>query len=122
MKRNFDLIRGILIDLEEWQEDVPLQTGNLLYDCISPKEINYHAKLLIDDGYIEGEIIPGNNGQPMAAILLSLTMKGHDFLENARENTIWEKVKKEAAIKTASVSLSVFQELLKAAMKAHLGL
>lgn len=69
-----------------------------------------------------GEVITDHRGQPHAAVLLSLTMKSHDFLDDARDNTIWTKAKNEAATKAASISLTLFQELLKAAMKAHLGL
>lgn len=41
----------------------------------------YNAGLLIDEGLVDGRKVKGNQGQCVAASLISLTPAGHDFLE-----------------------------------------
>jgi hypothetical protein len=42
----------------------------------------YNAALLIEDGYIRGEALPGHDGKYITAVLEDLTSRGHDFLED----------------------------------------
>lgn len=110
MKRDWDLIRKLLSDIEE--------DNNLLEGL--PKEPNFdeleftdyqiqfekyikeegiycgHLILLLDGGYIQGlSITPLSNGLHSIGLMRpSLTMEGHDLLETIRTDTIWNKIKK----------------------------
>ena len=45
------------------------------------EQLAYNAGLLIDEGLVDGRKVKGNQGQCVAAALISLTPAGHDFLE-----------------------------------------
>ena len=49
-------------------------------------------------------------------------MKGHQFLANARNDTIWKKVLNQAKEKGQSVGITVLNGLLEQAAKKYAGL
>ena len=49
-------------------------------------------------------------------------MKGHEFLANARNNTVWKKVMAQAQEKGQSVGMTVLNGLLEQAAKKYAGL
>ena len=57
MKRDLDLIRDILLDVENWNIPQPLTLGSLEYEGKTKQEIGYQLELLEDAGYIEVRII-----------------------------------------------------------------
>ena len=113
MIRDMDLIRLILLGIEDSE----------LYEILSldlcgyeEKEINYHLELLISDGLVAGEM--NYSGGMRAAPLVRLEMKGHDFLDNIRDESIWSKTKKvviSKGLKTVSIELlkTVAQSIVK---------
>jgi TIR domain len=68
-----------------------VQLGILLQvrDGVKGPELNdypeeqqaYNAGLLIQDGYVNGKAVRGNNGQITGAIMVDLTSAGHDLLD-----------------------------------------
>lgn len=115
MKRNYDLMRNILLDIEN-QESRFAEIKMEENETFSPDEMSYHINLLISAGLIEG-IVYSNytfNG--------NLTSKGHDFIDDAKNKTIWEQGKEFIKEKGGSVSLQVLSEVLKALTLKHLGL
>ena len=94
MNRDCDMIRGILIEIE---------------DAIVPKEYKfrrspqnaeiykfyYHVKILFDNKYLSG--IDASDLSNWCILNVELTWNGHELLNKIRSNTIWEKIK-EAAI------------------------
>jgi hypothetical protein len=88
MKRDFELIRLLLLDRE----------GDTSVDLspYSQEQINYHKALLIKAGLAEGPVhYPGSHVTdiPDAVFLLRLTWEGHEFLDKARNDTAWNKAK-----------------------------
>ena len=86
MKRDMDLIRLILLEIESSEceiiEDFQLEG----YDIVSVK---YNGELLFQAGLITkfyedaiGELVAG-----------SLTWDGCDFLDKIRDNSVWKKTK-----------------------------
>ena len=121
-----ELMRTILLHLES----IPvgqLFTGRF-HDENDPEneqtaaELNEHAKLLLDTGYLEGICQKDHRGVPNAFLIRGLTMKGHEFLANARNNTVWKKVLAKAQAEGSSVSVTVLNGLLSAAAKKYAGL
>jgi len=45
----------------------------------------YNAALLIEDGYVRGEALPGHDGKYITAVFEDLTSRGHDFLEDMEQ-------------------------------------
>lgn len=114
MHRDMDLIRKILLAIEAHPEpyswDVPLDIPG----C-SEKEICYHVKLLEEAGLIEARIMTASGGVFKCAVN-SLTWAGHEFLEAAREDSRWAKVKHLVVEKTGSLSFEVLKAGLVQAM------
>ena len=106
MKRNWDLIRRILLKLEEKAD-----TDSFLHSDqvkgYAAEVVAYHYKLMADAELINIDDISDMGGEDYAA--LSLTWQGHEFLDNIRNDTVWNKVK--ATIKSKGVDLSF--ELIK---------
>ena len=56
------------------------------------------------------------------AILTGLSWLGHEFLDAAKDDTIWSKAKKTVLKSTAGITFDVLLEWLKAEVKGRIGL
>jgi len=124
MKRDMDLIRELLIGIEEnplldghkWvTPDKPEEIG---ISDRSIEEVGYHLHLLIEAGLVHGK--PAAVGTYMPWIS-KLTWQGHEFLDDIRDQQIWAKTK-ERLKGLPSVALSLMAEIAKAEIKKRLGL
>lgn len=119
MKRDMDLIRKLLLYLEEmdpYNREVPIRIDGYGLD-----QIEYHGYLLVDAGLATGvDRTTFENRQP-EYFLTGLTWAGHEFLDAARNETNWKKAKEKFA-GVGGFSFGVLQALLIALMKEKLGL
>ncbi len=119
MKRNMDLIRAILIKLEEYQHGhAPNDLG---ISGFSEEEIGYHCFLLDNAGLINAADDTCSGSPSPSAIPISLTWDGHEFIANAKNENIWGQAK-ETVKKLGDVSFSVWTEVLKQVVKNNLGM
>lgn len=83
MKRDFELLKLILIEASKTEENLRAVNG------ASPHEFSMHAKLLEDVGMVETSSHPVPNVQVMR-----LTYKGHDAVEviKSTENVNWSNL------------------------------
>ncbi|MCC5856145.1 MAG: DUF2513 domain-containing protein [Idiomarina sp.] len=89
MKRDMELVRRILFQLEERLEfDEPYVPK---VDGYSENEIFYHVKLMSEAGLIEAKNWSDDDGPCWLAT--SMTAAGHDFLDAARSDRLWAKAK-----------------------------
>lgn len=109
MKRDMDLIRKILIDAESrnFENGEPHE----LFQTSTPDEA-YQIALMKDNGLVEGDITT-TNLIPSEATIYRLTWAGHDFLDAARDNTIWKMAKEKVLKPGASWTFSILTEWLK---------
>ncbi|ACX82568.1 Uncharacterised protein [Aggregatibacter actinomycetemcomitans] len=107
MKRNWDLIRKILIKLEEKADSTSWLQDNEIkgYDT---QTIAYHYKLLTDAGLIKSVDMSSMNEISYAA--LSLTWQGHEFLDKIRNDSVWNKVKSTVQSKSLDLSFDVIKQ------------
>ncbi len=93
MKKDFDLIRKILLYVEENHKEGSLMINKL--EDYDNQTLIFHGKLLKDQGLIEGRALeyltPGNDEFQC----FGLTSGGYEFLDKIRDNTKFKK-----AIKT----------------------
>ncbi|WP_425628273.1 DUF2513 domain-containing protein [Vibrio neptunius] len=97
MKRDMELIRSLLLAIEENAHDYKLQNYNL-------DAVRYHEALLIEAGLVVGSISQelGTTEYPYVKIF-KLTWSGHEFIDNIREDRLWSTIKcnfKEASFST----------------------
>lgn len=101
MKRDLNLIRDILLETEKLDEE-----GTYGYEIkeYSQAEINYNVWLLIDAGYLNGQVTDYASGGYSIRVK-SMTWKGHDYLDAVRNKAIWTKVRRavEDSFETASL-------------------
>lgn len=114
MKLNYDLIRNLLIEIEE------ITDGHTNFSCfyffdkfpgVNEDIIEYHLKYLFDAGLVEGA----------EGYVIDITPFGRDYLDNIRDHTIWEETKSKIH-PLGSVTLSVISEIAKSLVLSKLGL
>ena len=86
------------------------------------KQLVYHMALCIEAGLVDGVIRKGQVGHPNGTVAIRLTWKGHEFLDAARNDTIWKKTLEHIKKAGVQATLPVLEELLKKAAKKMLGL
>lgn len=89
MKRDMDLIRLIMLKIEEQ----PFTSGwiDLDIDNYQQEVVAYHVLLLSEAGLIEA--INLSAGSSISWKPRRLTWEGHEFLDAARDNNRWNQVK-----------------------------
>lgn len=121
MKRDLNLIRAILLAVEACETSVMPLTPAI--EGYSKEQIVYHIHLMTEENLLDA--IPLKT---MASVLpiefgeIRLTSRGHDFLDNARNDTVWKKVLAEAESKGMSTTVFVINALLSKAAQKYAGL
>nr|DAS08118.1 MAG TPA: Transcriptional regulator, MarR/EmrR family, emrR, transcriptional regulator, DNA-binding [Caudoviricetes sp.] len=100
MKRDWELIRKILLKLEENSDDTPLEAD--IFKNKSQELVAYHYKILAQAELIEIEDNSSLDGEDYCA--KALTWQGHEFLDKIRNDTVWNKSK--AMLKNKGIDLS----------------
>jgi hypothetical protein len=118
MKRDMDLVRAIMNEVADRLPPMGHMQDRVSIEGYDAATIDGHIELLIEAGLLEGRV---NKGQKVI-VITGLPWTGHDFIDAARDNTIWSKVKASMLKHVTSVSFDVFLELLKAEGKKRLGL
>jgi hypothetical protein len=121
MRRNLDTIRKLLDLVEEQPAGQPLTTFSGDFDN-TPTEVVEHLELMIDAGLIEGEAHtdPRMEGGGIF-VIHKLTWSGHDFLNAARNDDVWNATKRRIG-KAGSWTFGLVLEILKQEAKRHMGL
>ncbi|WP_374566415.1 DUF2513 domain-containing protein, partial [Nitrosomonas sp.] len=82
MKRDFELIRKLILSIENDSQ------GKNEIDGYSEEQIGYHAYLLVDAGLAKGiDVTTAHDVLPQWQAL-HLTSAGHDFADAARNESI----------------------------------
>jgi len=108
MKRDMDLARAILIALEETDSANKMQQFSIA--GTSEETLSYHIKLRHQAGLIEAH--DGSGVNEFKWYPISLTWDGHEFIEVAKNDTIWKKVASRLVEKTGGLSFAVLKKLL----------
>jgi hypothetical protein len=115
MRRDMDLIRKIMLQIES--------DGNvLLIEGYKKDLILKHLELLEEAGLIKAYFIRTEEVGIVSAQGERLTWYGHEFLDAARNDTLWNKAKGIIGEKTGSVSFAILQILLIELSKSAMGL
>ena len=101
MKRDMDLVRKILMKMEDDQGYEYLQETEIKTEGYPDSAVQYHLRIMIEKGLItnnlpNGEGISNINSTYIEYIPETITWEGHEFLEGIRKEETWEKIKKEA--------------------------
>lgn len=136
MKRDWDLLRKQLTDIEEendllseirakpvWTTQAwdTYETHLKEYLAIEARILG-HYELLINNGYIDGlQVLRSADGSFSYGLHSPrLTMLGHDLLDTMRSTTIWEKIKVTARTKGIELTFDAIKALGMLALKSAL--
>ena len=107
MKRDLDLMRQLLLDIENRGADCSVSVLRSSSDGQREERIRYHLRLLIDARLLK-EIDRTTAGIPC----VRLTHQGHELLELVRNEPLWREALWTCQDRTGSLSLTVIQDLL----------
>ena len=118
MKRDMELIRKILFEIEEKKpfEEV----HNLSVEGYDKQEIAYHCEMLHQEGFIKNYYSADcdNFDGVLFFRVQDLTWQGHDLLEVIRQDTIWNKTKETIAEKGLSITVGTIKTIATAFITA----
>lgn len=87
MTRDMDLVREILLWATNPQNP---GYGNPEFPQYTPEQIGYHVHIMSQAGLVEAiDMSSSDNHSRRSALLLSVTWAGHDFVDAARNNSLW---------------------------------
>lgn len=114
MKRDMDLVRDILLKIEAASEP---GMADLLPADVTQEQLDlttYNLNLLIDEGFVKG--VEAHTLAQKNWFSLTLTWRGHEFLDDIREPEIWKKAKA-GAKQAGAASLQFLWDIAKAYAK-----
>jgi hypothetical protein len=116
MKRDMDLLRALLLKVEETPAGTPTGTGRwfkIAVDGYTADEVCYNALLAKDAGLIEAKFLGGSN----EFVVQRLTFAGHEFLDAAREDKVWNKAKQTILSNAGALTLEAMKTALSMLMQ-----
>ena len=119
MKRDLELVREILLAVETADGD-PMEWIDLELPGRSISIVSYHVKMLRDAGLLEAidlSDLSGSCWKPR-----SLTWAGHEFLDAARNDTVWNKALSTLKAKAPSVPFEIVKAVVIKTCKDFFGL
>ena len=122
MKLDFDLARGILLLMESKPANAHPYSVNV--DGYDQDTVFEHLELLDEAGFIEANFVNSSTapGRIYNVFVKRMTWKGHEFLDNARNDTVWSEAKSVVREKGGSFSLDLFSAVLAQVALKVLGL
>ena len=89
MKRNMDLVRSLLLRLEECPHGYAPSRIEVVGH--TSEEVGYHFLLMLEAKLIDGAEFSESGHPSPSAMPNRLTWLGHDFLDACRDNGRWRK-------------------------------
>ncbi len=118
MKRDMDLVRKILLACEASPTSYAPEVIEI--DGYDHDQIAYHIGLAVQAGLMTGIDRTHLGSDTDEWIASGLTWDGHEFIEQSRDESIWEKAKKAATAGAGGLSFAILKAALGAFGTAEL--
>lgn len=110
MVQRMDLVRQLLLDIEQAPASMPLTVGpypSYAEDGMTAHDVFEHLQDLLDAGFIrmKGRAKMHNGLEQWSG--LNLTWEGQAFLKNIKNDSVWERAKKYVGEKVGSASIVI---------------
>ena len=108
MKRDWEIIRQILVRLEE-SETANSFVNMKSFPDFDSQTVGYNMRLLDEEKCIEAVVTDSfsGDGKIAAAFAKRLTHRGHDLLDTIRNDSVWKKIKDTFASKGLDMSVDL---------------
>ena len=116
MKRDMDLIRRIILTLDEHDDPLSSMMG---LPGVDDAIFKYHASLIIEAGLATGVSQEFQDGG-CKVWLRRLTWAGHDFADAIRSETVWKAAVDNVIKPTASWTFGILLEYLKVEIRSRI--
>ena len=118
MERDMDLVRSILLAVEEQcggSERIQITS----IEGHSSEAVLYHLRLLYEAGYLHcGKAI--SRFQGTTYLIRGLSWEGHDFLDTVRSESVWRRVREKLAEQGGSTAIEPVKRLALEIAKSEL--
>ena len=126
MKRDLDLIRQIMLTLEEKMEYgknfKSAQLIEVMQDkTLSAEKLAYHIGLLVESDFIRAKEHKYYGAEPTDYLMNTITSQGQDFIDTIRQDTTWNKIK-EKAYEIGGYSLPLLADIGFGILKDKIGI
>lgn len=117
MKRDWDVIREVLLKVEEGNGDKEISSE----DFPEPERalVAYNMLLLREAGLVDGGGRDPSMGPPHAFVN-RMTWEGHELLDSIRDDTAWNRIKETAKEKSVDLTIDTIKILAKAILESLL--
>ena len=103
-----ELVRLIMLEIEKNPD--PMAWVDINISGHTDLEISYHIMLLYESGLVDANDLSSNDG--MAWKAKRLTFEGHEFLDEARSDTVWNSAKEKILSATGTLTLEALKFVL----------
>lgn len=94
--------------------------GRSRYPVTTQWPWSHHAELLEEAGLIKGEVVRAIRQGTIGVRIERLTCAGHEFLDAARNETVWQRFKQVVRERGVAVPFEVLPRLLMDLAQKHL--
>lgn len=112
MKRDMDLLRLLLLQLEGIDQDgksiYHFHSDDITIDGYTWDQVSYHYDLAVEADLID----QGGSGVMQGILFKRLTWSGHDFVDAVRDDDIWKRTR-QGATAAGGFSLDLLKDLAK---------
>ena len=109
MKRDIDLVRSILIYVENAADEV--DADEMATERWPIETVAYHVRLMAHHGLVDvSRDARDMNGNTIELTVAGITWDGQDYLDSIREAKVWGRVKKALAGTVGSTTLDVVRQ------------
>ena len=109
MKRDMDLIRKIMLKIEE--EYVSTAIFNLKVDGYTKEEVAGHCKMMYEAGLLSDYKAQYAGNELYNFGIANLTWEGYEYLDKIRDDSIWKKVKDVAKEKGVPLAIDTVKQI-----------
>jgi Hypothetical protein (DUF2513) len=109
MKRDMDLIREILIQIQD-HKVAEARSWQVRINGRDPAEVVEHVHLLVERGLVRG--VPARSGGYTHYLDPNLTWEGHDFIVSARDDSTWARAKRTILERGGALVFEVLKQTL----------
>jgi hypothetical protein len=111
MKRDWDVVRKILLKVEELSPGEWLRSDDHEVHGIDNATAGFHMVLLKEAGFVAGSCL--DTGQGHICNISRLTWQGQEFLDSIKKDARWEKVKETAQAKGIDLTIDTIKAIVK---------